>query len=306
MKHSNEEHSSSASGNIELETTNVSTSPLVLEGRHAMGQATATAQTTTNASQADALDDNHSTMTPTITNALAAPPRGDMTPITSPEPHCYPAPAMGSITLPTESTPYSNPSATTPVNPPVKSPNVDAEQRPVHEWKKSVALPTTPQSLVPQKAGEEGCDVESNNAGRGGDISEPEKGGGKVTQSNGVVGGVSDPEQRSGEGEVSQSEKAGDEGQITEQGNEDGKGDSRVLRAPNPFLPGPEADEAPYVNQTIRYVEGVANQHEKDRPDLDLQYPREEVEDMLALWGGVDRAMGYPASNVSIRSFDQG
>lgn len=74
---------------------------------------------------------------------------------------------------------------------------------------------------------------------------------------------------------------------------------SQTRKVINPFLPDMDAAEAGYVTDTVRFVERTAGEKEKERPQLKLQYLREDVEEVVNLWAGLDRSMGYPASNVS-------
>lgn len=68
---------------------------------------------------------------------------------------------------------------------------------------------------------------------------------------------------------------------------------------PNPFYPDPLVDEAPYVTQVVRFLNKLATDKDEARPDLHLQELREDFEDIVSQWAGVDRRMGYPAALVS-------
>lgn len=68
---------------------------------------------------------------------------------------------------------------------------------------------------------------------------------------------------------------------------------------PNPFRLPLNHPEAAYVTTTVRFVERVATEKEKELPKLKLEDMRDDVEDMVNAWAGFDRAMGYPGPKVS-------
>lgn len=68
---------------------------------------------------------------------------------------------------------------------------------------------------------------------------------------------------------------------------------------PNPFLLPQGHPEAPYVTQTVEFVERVVMEKDAELPKLKLEDLRIDVEDMVNAWAGFDRAMGYPEAKVS-------
>lgn len=68
---------------------------------------------------------------------------------------------------------------------------------------------------------------------------------------------------------------------------------------PNPFALDPDSGEEAYVTDAIKFLETAAAKREKEQPHLNLQELKEDVEDMVNAWAGLERRMGYPAPNVS-------
>lgn len=73
-------------------------------------------------------------------------------------------------------------------------------------------------------------------------------------------------------------------------------------RHPNPFLPDMSAPEAQYVTEVVHFLEGIAGDQETKLPHLKLLDLKEDVEEAVSLWAGVERSMGSPAPNVSSES----
>lgn len=92
---------------------------------------------------------------------------------------------------------------------------------------------------------------------------------------------------------------SGQFGTVEESAFADSQEPPQARKVFNPFLPEMSAAEAGYVTDTVQFVERTAGEKEKEKPQLKLQYLREDVEEVVNLWAGLDRSMGYPASNVS-------
>lgn len=80
---------------------------------------------------------------------------------------------------------------------------------------------------------------------------------------------------------------------------DDSQNVSQSRKVVNPFLLDMNAAEAGYVTDTVRFVERTAGEKESENPQLKLQDLREDIEEVVNSWAGLDRRMGYPASNVS-------
>lgn len=69
-------------------------------------------------------------------------------------------------------------------------------------------------------------------------------------------------------------------------------------KRPNPFKPAVDRPEEKYVTEVVHFLERVAGEREKALPHLKLTDLREDVEDLVNVWAGIDRSMGYPLPNV--------
>lgn len=67
----------------------------------------------------------------------------------------------------------------------------------------------------------------------------------------------------------------------------------------NPFLPALDDPEAQYVTDVVRFLEGVPNEYKGKLPQMKMRELKEDLEDVVNFWAGVERIMGYPEPNVS-------
>lgn len=67
----------------------------------------------------------------------------------------------------------------------------------------------------------------------------------------------------------------------------------------NLFLPALNEPEAQYVTDAVRFLEGVPNEYKDRLPQMKMRELKEDLEDIVYFWAGVERIMGYPEPNVS-------